>query len=216
MFFERFSWENKMNSKVHKVGWIKFEVRSDSRFTFHFNLIFIFNSQSNKFLTFIYSVTTASSSFCIRISDWISSVTTVTQSHAHTVNHKTLTSLSRWTIVTPTNLCSSSSSGHDMRPRWILQNPRHRQKSEAATNPVICRWRTESLTWWEVSQAQSGVTNRCGTYQTVPTQHHQCKWQMEAHVAVMVKIHSGNRHSRRQYYRLLNMATSTLCGDVRR
>lgn len=165
-----------MNSNVHRDGWISFEVRFTFHvFTLHPNPFFIFHSQSNKFLTLIHSVTTASSSFCIRISVWTSSAITVTRSHAHTVSHKTRISSNHWTTVTPTNLCSSSSSGHDMRPRWILQNPRHRQKSEAATSPVICRWRTESLTWWEASQAQSGVTNRCGTYRTVPIQHHRCK-----------------------------------------
>lgn len=129
---------------------------------------------------FISSVTTASSCCCTHINVWTSSVITVTQSHAHTVSPKIRTSSSRWTTATPTNPCSSSSSGHDMRPRWTLQNPRPRQKSEAATNPVICRWRTESLTWQEARRAPSGAINHCGTYRTVPIRHHQCKRRMEA------------------------------------
>ena len=102
-----------------------------------------------------------------------------------------------------------------MRPRWILQNPRHRQKSEAAMNPVICRWRTENLTWWEASQAPSGETNHCGTYQTVRTQPPRIKQLTEACAVAMEKILSGNQHNRLRLCRRRNIQTSTRFGAVR-
>lgn len=147
---------------------------------------------------FFLSVTTASSCCYTRTSAWTSSATTATRWHVPTANRKTHTSSRNSTTATPTSRCSNSSSGHDMRPRWILQNPRHRQKSEAATSPVICRWRTENLTWWEASQAPSGAINLCGTSRTAPTRLHQCKRLTEACAAETEKTPSGSRRNRRR------------------
>lgn len=162
----------------------------------------------------IHSVTTASSCCFTPISGWTSSVTTATRWLVLTVSHKTRTSSSRWITATLTSHCSSSSSGHDMRPRWILQNPRHRQKSEAATSPVICRWRMESLTWWEASQAQFGATSHCGTCQIVQIQHLRCRPQTVALAVTPAKILSGSQLNHRQFYLQRSTATSTRCGVV--
>lgn len=160
------------------------------------------------------SATTASNCCYIHISDWTSSAIIVILSHVPTVNRKTLTSLSHSTTATPTNRCSNSSSGHDMRPRWNLQNLRqwHHQKSEAM-NPVICHCRMENLTWWEVNPVQSGATNHCGMSQTVQIHHHQCKRQTTVRIA---KIYSGTRPNLHPSYRHHNTTISIRCGDAPR
>lgn len=201
---ESFLFRNrKVNLKVVKFN---FGFRSSNLWTF--NLIKFHHSPS---------ATTASSCSCIHTSGWTSSATTATQLLARTASRRTRTSSSSWTTATPTNLSSSSSSGpHDMRPRWTLQNPRHRQKSEAAMSPVICRWRTESLTWQEASRAPSGATSRCGTYRTVPTRRRRCKLPTAACAAAMARTPCGSRPNLHRFWPRRSTTISTRSGAARR